>query len=232
LYPLAHRHLPDSAMPLLPWADIDTVLLDMDGTLLDLHFDNRFWQEHVPLRWGEARGLSPTEALAELTPRFQVREGTLDWYCVDFWSRELELDIVALKHELAGLVQVQPHVHEFLHAVRQSGRRLVLVTNAHARVLEFKMQRTQLDEHFDAVISSHEVGLPKEAPGFWARLQDFEPYDPQATLFVDDSLSVLRAAREQGLGQVVAITRPDSRWPARELDWQPAVDSFADLMPD
>ena len=31
----------------LAWRDIDTVLLDMDGTLLDLHYDNHFWLEPV-----------------------------------------------------------------------------------------------------------------------------------------------------------------------------------------
>ncbi|HBT55971.1 MAG TPA: haloacid dehalogenase, partial [Pseudomonas sp.] len=33
---------------MLNWNAIDTVLLDMDGTLLDLHFDNHFWLEHMP----------------------------------------------------------------------------------------------------------------------------------------------------------------------------------------
>ncbi|MCP4043692.1 MAG: haloacid dehalogenase, partial [Gammaproteobacteria bacterium] len=37
-------------MPVINWNSIHTVLLDMDGTLLDLHFDNQFWLEHVPLR--------------------------------------------------------------------------------------------------------------------------------------------------------------------------------------
>ena len=25
--------------------EVDTILLDMDGTLLDLHYDNHFWME-------------------------------------------------------------------------------------------------------------------------------------------------------------------------------------------
>ena len=50
-------------MPSLPWSDIDTVLLDMDGTLLDLHFDNHFWLEHLPQRYAELHGVS--RAMAE-----------------------------------------------------------------------------------------------------------------------------------------------------------------------
>ena len=41
----------------LPWPEIHTVLLDMDGTLLDLRFDNHFWRELVPERYAERHGL-------------------------------------------------------------------------------------------------------------------------------------------------------------------------------
>jgi len=51
---------------MIPWGDINTVFLDMDGTLLDLNFDNHFWLEHVPQRYAEARGLEPAAAKVEL----------------------------------------------------------------------------------------------------------------------------------------------------------------------
>ena len=156
---------------MIPWDDIHSVVLDMDGTLLDLHFDNHFWREHLPLRYGERHGLDIHQAREELMPRFQHAEGTLNWYCLDYWSQQLGLDIVQLKREVEHLIAIHPHVVDFLRAVRASGRRAVLATNAHHDSLALKMERTQLGQHLHAVICAHDLGLPKEDPRFWERLQ-------------------------------------------------------------
>ena len=93
---------------MLNWAHIDSVLLDLDGTLLDLHYDNYFWNEFVPARYAQNHCLSVTDAKTKLSPRMLELQGTLDWYCVDFWSKELNLDILALKTELRHLMKLRP----------------------------------------------------------------------------------------------------------------------------
>jgi 5'-nucleotidase len=211
------------------WKDLDSVFLDMDGTLLDLHFDNHFWLEHIPLRYGEREGMSKEAALEALMPRFRAVEGTLAWYSLDHWSRELDMDVVELKREVEHLIRVLPHAEEFLKAVRKAGKRLVLVTNAHAPVLEMKMQRTRLDAHFDAIVSSHDLGNPKETAAFWHSLQEVEPFDPARTLFADDSLPVLRAARDYGIKHLIAMRKPDSQRPARDISDFFSIESFAEL---
>jgi putative hydrolase of the HAD superfamily len=214
----------------LDWSRIDTVLLDMDGTLLDLHFDNHFWLEHVPQRYAEARGLPLETAKSELFARYQDILGTLDWYCLDHWSRELELDIVLLKQEVDHLIQVHPHVPEFLEALQASGKRRVLVTNAHQKAIALKMQKTRLDGHFDRIVCAHDLGLPKEERSFWARLNAVLPFDAERTLFVDDSLPVLQSAREYGIAQILAIGRPDSQKPAQSINNFPTVADFSSLV--
>ncbi|MGH8283527.1 MAG: GMP/IMP nucleotidase [Gammaproteobacteria bacterium] len=213
------------------WSRVHTVFLDMDGTLLDLHFDNYFWREHVPLRYGERHGLSLVDAKAELMPRFRAMEGTLQWYCLDYWSQELDLDIVALKRELRHLIRVQPQAGDFLYRLRQSERRLVLVTNAHADALTLKLECTHIDRHLHRVVSSHALGYPKETFGFWEKLYEIEPFNPDNSLLADDSLPVLRAAREYGIRQVFAMRRPDSQQPAREISEFASVETLAELMP-
>lgn len=218
--------------PAVPdWSAIDTVLLDMDGTLLDLHFDNHFWQAHVPRRYAEARGLAPAAAREELMARYHARAGTLEWYSVDFWETELELDIMRLKEEVAHLIAVHPGVLDFLEWQRRHGRAVSLVTNAHHKSVTLKMARTGLRPHFDRVVSAHSVGRPKEDPAFWRRLQQFIAFDPQRTLLAEDSLPVLDSAREYGIRHLVAVRNPDSRQPDKDTGPYPAISSFAELIP-
>lgn len=216
---------------MLAWNEIDTVLLDMDGTLLDLHFDNHFWLEHVPLRYAEKHGLTHAAAKAELYPRFRAIEGTLNWYCVDHWTAELELDIALLKEEVNHLIAVHPHVEDFLLAVRAAGKHLALVTNAHTKALALKFRQTRLGPYFDQVISSHTLGVPKEHAPFWTALQSHIRFVPDRTLLIDDSLPVLRAAHDYGVGHLLAVRRPDSRGPEKQTAEFAALTSFRDLLP-
>jgi HAD superfamily hydrolase (TIGR01509 family) len=213
------------------WAAIDTVLLDLDGTLLDLAFDTQFWRHTIPGAWARARGLSLDEAREQLTPRFRAREGTLDWYSVAYWSRELELDVAALKRAAMHEVRWLEGVPEFLGTLRRNGKRLVLFTNAHPEALAIKDQHTGVSRYLDAMFSSHTFSWPKEDARFWESVRRSEPFDPARTLFVDDSPPVLAAARAAGIRWVIGLRHPDSQGTVRDHGPWPAVDRITDLAP-
>jgi len=217
-------------MPSLPWTEIDTVLLDMDGTLLDLHFDNHFWLEHLPQRYAELHGISRALADAELLPLFHAHAGQLNWYCTDFWSRELNLSIRDLKREVAHLIALRPDADSFLAAVRAAGKRVVLITNAHRDSLSLKLERIELAPYFDRLISSHDYGFPKEAQQFWFALQQDISFEPARSLFIDDSLPILRSARDFGVGHLLAVHQPDSRKDPKDTEEFAAVDDYRALI--
>ncbi len=217
---------------MIDWSRIDTVFLDMDGTLLDLHFDNHFWREHMPRRYAEYHGLDEAVARERLNGHYERHAGTLNWYCIDFWSSELALDVMQLKEEVLHLIAVRPDVPAFLKALHDSGRRVVMVTNAHPKSLGLKMRETRLDAWFDALISSHQIGLPKEHPDFWQALQGVEPFDKARTLFVDDSLPVLESAKAYGIAHLLAVCNPDSKLPHKECGEFEGIASFGEVMPD
>ncbi len=216
---------------MIEWNKIDTVLLDMDGTLLDLNFDNHFWLEFIPIRFAKKNNLSLEQAKNQLIPQFKKMEGKLEWYCLDYWSDVLKLDIVGLKTEISELISILPHVIEFLEAVNQSSRRLLLVTNAHRDSLDLKMDKTCLHPFFDHIISSHDYGSPKEMQAFWSRLNSQHPFDKKRTLLVDDSLAVLKSAKLYGIKHIISISKPDSQLANKIINDFPAIEDFRELMP-
>lgn len=216
---------------LVNWNEIHTVMLDMDGTLLDLYFDNYFWQHYVTEQYARRRACSYAEAEAFLKERFHREHGTLNWYSVDYWSDELELDIAALKYEIRHLIRPRDTTLAFLDALKRHHSQVLLVTNAHPRSLELKMEQTGLGEYFDALVSSHDLHKPKEDPAFWRVLAEQHPFDPQRTLLIDDSLSVLHSAQQHGIRWLLSIAKPDSQGHERDTTPFHALHSFDDIMP-
>ncbi len=224
--------LSSPSRPSPDWGAIDTVLLDMDGTLLDRHFDDHFWEEFVPRHYAVRHHLSLDESRARLRARYRAEEGTLNWYDVDFWSAELGLDIMALKIQVEHLVAVHPGVIVFLERARRRGRRVCLVTNAHGRTLRFKMDRTLLAGHFDALVTAHDIGAPKETPAFWERLHALIGFDPGRTLLAEDTVRVLETAEGFGIRWLVHVARPSSSLPPSFSERYPSIETFAEILPD
>ena len=217
--------------PAPTWDEIDTVLLDMDGTLLDLHFDTHFWLEHVPARYAEANSLPIEKAREQLMKRYRSAEGTLEWYCVDYWSDQLNLNIETLKQEVDHLISLRPDVIRFLQALANAGKQRILVTNAHGKSLSLKMKRTPIGDHLDEIITAHDIGLPKESSDFWDKLQQKHYFLPERTLLIDDSINVLSSAEKYGIKHLRAILQPNSKLDPDPHDKFIHVDRFTDIFP-
>ncbi|WP_426415669.1 GMP/IMP nucleotidase [Aestuariirhabdus sp. LZHN29] len=216
---------------MINWKTIDTVLLDMDGTLLDLHFDNRFWLEHVPEHYARQYDLSLNQAKEELYCRFEDRMGQLEWYCLNYWQAELNLNLLTMKRELAHLISLRPGAERFLQQLQRSDKRVVMITNAHQQSLSLKLEKASLAQYFDCMISSHQYGFAKEHPEFWPALEADIGIDPARCLFIDDSLPVLRSGQRWGIAELIAISHPDSQRGPKDTEEFAAVNDFTELLP-
>jgi len=216
----------------LAWKDIHTVLLDMDGTLLDLHFDNHFWLEHLPKKLAIKHGISLQAAKELMAVEYEQVIGTLSWYCLDFWTEKLDIDIVEAKREIEHLISMRDDSLPFIDALKASGREVILVTNAHPESLSLKVEHTQLDQHIDQLISTHEFAVTKESQELWRKLHKQLGFNPQHTLFVDDSLGILKAAQDFGIKHLLAVSNPDSKQPVRNIFEYPSVQDYRYLLSD
>ena len=212
------------------WDKIDTILLDMDGTLLDKHFDDYFWEHYVPEIFAGKNDLTPLEARKELLARYKSIEGTLAWTDLDYWSEKLDLDIPALKLKINHLIQVHPFVVDFLQYCANLEKKVHLVTNAHSKTLDIKMRKTDIGSYFDRIICSQDIGLPKEDPEFWERLESLLGFDKQRTLLADDNENVLQAAQTYGMGVLIFVARPSSRAEILYSEKFPSIVYFKELI--
>lgn len=220
------QHLRD----LIPLKEIRFVLLDMDGTLLDKYFDDYFWEHLLPEKYAEKKNISFGKAKDVLLSRYKLHEGTLNWTDIDFWSREVDIDIPALKEQIHHLIEVHPHVEDFLQMLRRHRKKVFLVTNAHYKVLDIKLRKTEIGKYFDAAITSFEMGHPKEMLAFWEKAQKKLGFDTETTLFIDDTEAVLRTAKKFGIRYILYKAYASSKAQKGCSVHFPAIEDFRQLM--
>ncbi len=229
----SYQQRPEAAAGIRPeftWSDIETVFLDMDGTLLDKYYDDYFWEHYVPETFAKKNNIDSLMARQHLLATYKSVADTLQWTDIDYWSDRLGLDIAKLKEEVSHLVNIHPHVIDFLAYMEELGKKVFLITNAHPKALQVKMNKVQLDAWFQRLICSQEVGAAKEQAQFWCKLHDILPYDKDTTLFADDTEKVLHSAESYGIRHLIHIAKPSSRLAPRHSLHYPSIISFNELM--
>lgn len=215
----------------IAWQDVDTVLLDMDGTLLDLAFDNHFWQKLVPETVSQLRDIPLDEAHKLISCEYHAVQHTLNWYCLDYWSERLGLDICAMTTEQGRNAVLREDTVPFLDALKTCGKRRILLTNAHPHNLAVKLEHTGLAQHLDLLLSTHTFGYPKEDQRLWQAVAEHTGLDPARTLFIDDSEPILDSAAKFGIRYCLGISNPDSGQAEKTYQRHPALNDYRRLLP-
>lgn len=222
-----------SSQPInLDWDSIDKVLLDMDGTLLDLHFDYYFWTQHLPEKYNQIQNGDIQQTTLYIANRLAEKQGQLEWYCTDYWSEQFGLNIIQTQAEVKHLIQERPQVIEFLESLGRKQKNRVLITNSDRPSIELKFANSAIEPLLDQVISSHDYRAAKEDQQFWYELQKNLDFDPATTLFIDDSESVLNAAHQFGIKHLLSIKQPISTQPREDISQFPMIDDFMSLIGD
>ena len=128
------------------------------------------------------------------------------------------------------VIEVHPDTEDFLRFLREQGKQVALVTNAHYKTLSLKMNHVGLLDYFDEVVSSFDLGAPKEELRFWEILQERLVFDPTHALLVDDNAAALAAARVFGIKYTYFKAKSSSRQEAESHPDFPSIESFHELM--
>ena len=115
-------------------------------------------------------------------------------------------------------------------AIKQAGKRVIMITNAHRDSLSLKLERIELAPYFERLISSHDYGFAKESPAFWDALQADIGFDPARSLFIDDTLPILRSARDFGVAHLLAVKQPDSKKGPKDTEEFTALGDYRELL--
>ena len=215
----------------LDWNQIDTILLDLDGTILDLNFDLEFWLEYIPRVYSKQNNIDFLRAKEIIVSKINSQEGKLTWYCLDYWEEQLELDIMKLKTDISHLIQVHEHAITFLQRAKDNNKRIYLVTNDHRKGIKLKMKMSKIQDFFDEIISSHDFGVPKQEQKFWQELVKQIDFNKDRSIFFDDSLDVLEAAAKFNIRNVVAINKPSTKIPKKNVPGYMNIENFYEVLP-
>ncbi len=203
--------IPTDITHVLRWDDINDVLLDMDGTLLDRHFDNFFFEEELPRRYAALHGLPFEVSRERLMTMYRTVEGELAWTDLHYWTERVGIDVVALHKELDHLIGFLPGAESFLRELRARGKRIIVLTNAHEAGVAVKSAKTGLARHVDRIVDAFEVGYLKMRAEYWPACRRLVGFDPTRSLYVDDDESCLSAAKRFGIHRLVHSAKSSSQ---------------------
>ena len=221
----------DSQEILLPWEEIDTILLDMDGTILDLNYDNHVWNQALPSAYAEKHSLNEEAARSKLIGHMQEIHGTIDFYSFPYWAQYTGLDITALHRRFTELIQFRPGAKAFLNWAKAKKKKTIIATNAHPESIQIKNEISALSSHVNHITSSHQYECPKETPEFWERLQIEHQFDKAKTIFIDDNAPILDSSKNYGLAYNLIVAKPDSRKPLKPNLSYPSFDHYEEICP-
>ena len=195
----------------MKWNSIETFFLDMDGTLLDLAYDNYFWHEHIPALYSKKNGITIQEGTHIFEELYKNKQGTMEWYSISYWSKVLKIDLQLEILKTRNQIKVFDGTIDLLRKLKKHKIKIYLLTNCPREMLDIKMTQTKLWGYFDKIISSEDCGYIKESNEFWSYLNKNIEYNTRTTVFIDDNQNVLRYSKKNGIQNIYCIDFPDSK---------------------
>ena len=186
--------------------DIECLLIDMDGVILDNAYDNDFWQNQIPEVIADSKGIAFDDAKRLAIQIFNYKKNTKDWYDVDYWSNMLSIDIEAQKRSEKSFSRISLYdgVIDTL-SVLKNKTKMILITNAHRKTLNIKLEKYNLTPYFDEMVCAHELNYVKEDIQLWYMLRSKYRLDYEKTLLVEDTINNINVGLSAGISGAIYV---------------------------
>ncbi|MDC0984921.1 HAD hydrolase-like protein [Gammaproteobacteria bacterium] len=186
--------------------DIECLLIDMDGVILDNAYDNDFWQNQIPEVIADSKGIEFDDAKRLAIQIFNYKKNTKDWYDVDYWSNMLSIDIEAQKRSEKSFSRISLYdgVIDTL-SVLKNKTKMILITNAHRKTLNIKLEKYNLTPYFDEMVCAHELNYVKEDIQLWYMLRSKYRLDYEKTLLVEDTINNINVGLSAGISGAIYV---------------------------
>lgn len=177
--------------------------------------------------------LSP-QTLLEIIFGPYDRDTDHPWHCIERGEIDLEsarqeilnlgrehgaeVDVFEFFGAIGSIAQgvVEPMV-ECAKRVKRDGYRTAIVTNNIAEFSEYWRKSIPLDEMFDAIVDSSQVGMRKPNPKIFEHaLECLGDIEPERAAFLDDFHGNIAAAKKVGMHGILVL--PDHTGAIRALD--------------
>ena len=187
------------------------ILSDLDGVILDLNYDMKFWQDWLPDALALSSGKTRSEIKAELVAMMKNQEASLNWYDLNYWDEYFKVDCLEI-------IKAQEERCSFLDGSVDALNKFAalpnpkyILTNGDPRLFDFKSESANFLDYFDSHLCSMQVGYAKEQKEFWSLASQYLKLDLKNSIFIDDNFKVVTSAVKAGVGQVYWINKGRSK---------------------
>ena len=199
------------------------ILLDLDGVILNLDYDIKFWESWLPEHVASQSNQSLEKIKTKIQAEINTQRGTLNFYDLNYWDNLLSVDSLKILKEQEDKCSYLEGSFEALQRLSTLKNPMHILTNGDPRAQEYKAETQNFLEFFDSIFYSMHAGYPKEEKEFWALARHNLNLDFEDAIFIDDDFKITTAATKAGINQVIWIT------PGKNRILQNGIETFSSL---
>ncbi len=181
-----------------PDMSVSGMIFDLDGTLID---SMPAW-ENIGSDFLKKHGINPPQDLNKIIKTMSFAESAR--YFIAFYGLKITEEQVGdeingmIRENYAKHILLKPFVKETLDQYLSQGIKMGILTATHKSLTELVLGRFGLLDHFEFILTSGMVGLPKSQPEiYYQAVKQLELPKQQIAIF-EDALYCIQAARATG----------------------------------